>query len=169
MQSVLTANANCPGPGTGRTWPYAVAKATDLRENPPIFFRRALKLVNGQSLGFVANPLGVCGAVPCGLTIASENPVYIQGDYNNNPNMDATFATPNADLHVAASVVADAVTLLSDNWNDVNSFAFPYGIGGGGAPPITGRRPQRDDDDVPRGYSCRQERAFQAAWRRRCR
>jgi hypothetical protein len=27
---------------------------------------------------------------------------------------------------VGASIIADAATLLSDNWNDVNSFAFPY-------------------------------------------
>jgi len=128
VASALANNANCPGNGTA--WPYAVARGTELRENPPIFFRRALKLVNGASLGQIANPIGVCGAGPCGLTVASENPVYIQGDYNNNPNVDATLATPNADLHVATSVVADAVTLLSDNWNDVNSFAFPYGIGG---------------------------------------
>jgi|HubBroStandDraft_1064217.scaffolds.fasta_scaffold01829_10 hypothetical protein len=136
--SVLLANNNCPGNNT--VWPYAVAKAGDLRENPPIFFRRALKLVNGASLGQVLNPIGVCGAVPCGLTITSENPVYIQGDYNNNPNADATLATPNADPHVATSVVADAVTLLSDNWNDVNSFAFPYGIGGVGAVITNGGR-----------------------------
>jgi hypothetical protein len=27
---------------------------------------------------------------------------------------------------VAASVIADAISLLSDGWNDANSFAFPY-------------------------------------------
>jgi len=133
VAAVLQNNADCNG--NGANWPYAVAKATDLRENPPIFFRRALKLVNGESLAAVANPLGACGAVPCGLTIVSENPVYVQGDYNNNPNADPTLATPNADLHVATSVIADAVTLLSDNWNDVNSFANPYGYAGGGCAP----------------------------------
>jgi len=129
--AVLTNNPNCPGPTT--KFPYALAKPTDLRENPPIFFRRALKLVNGASLAAVANPIGVCGAGPCGLTITSENPVYIQGDYNNNPNVDPTLlVNPNGDLHVATAVIADAVTLLSDNWNDVNSFAFPYGLLSGG-------------------------------------
>ena len=123
--AVLTANTNCPG--TVQV-PYAVAKSDELRENPPIFFRRALKLVNGSALATVANPIGVCGAGPCGLTIASENPVYIQGDYNNNPNADATLGTPTTDKHIATAVIADAVTLLSDNWNDVNSFIFPYGM-----------------------------------------
>jgi len=116
------------------TWPFAAAKqANDVRENPPIFFRRALKVVDGYNL-----PMATCTAVVTvgksvncgGLSIASENPVYVQGDYNNNPTTDATLATPySADTHAAASIIGDAVTLLSDNWNDVNSFAFPYNSG----------------------------------------
>ncbi|MGC2420993.1 MAG: PilX N-terminal domain-containing pilus assembly protein [Candidatus Acidiferrales bacterium] len=122
IPSILQNNPNCPL--LGKTWPFAVAnQAGDLRENPPIFFRRALKLVDGSLIN--AN-IGTCNTVPCGLTIASENPVYVQGDYNNNPNTDSNLSTPSADPHVGASIVADAVTLLSDNWNDVNSFAFPY-------------------------------------------
>jgi hypothetical protein len=57
------------------------------------------------------------------LTIAAENPVYIQGDFNAPSNGTWTGAS------VAAAVAGDAVTLLSDNWNDVNSFAFPYNTG----------------------------------------
>jgi hypothetical protein len=30
------------------------------------------------------------------------------------------------DLHAATAIIADAVTLLSNAWNDANSFAFPY-------------------------------------------
>jgi len=41
--------------------------------------------------------------------------------------------------HVATSIVADAVTLLSDNWNDVNSFAFPYNPGNRNATTTTYR------------------------------
>jgi hypothetical protein len=67
--------------------------------------------------------LGVCDGVACGLSIVAENPVYVQGDYNAGVN--GNFATP----FVAAAVMGDAVTLLSDNWNDVNSFAFPYALG----------------------------------------
>lgn len=43
-----------------------------------------------------------------GLTVVSENPVYIQGDYN----------TVNK---VPAAVLADAVTVLSNNWGPNNS------------------------------------------------
>lgn len=55
----------------------------------------AIRLTDGSSL-----PSG-------GLTIASENPVYIKGNYNldNKP----------------AAVAGDAVTILSNNWNDANS------------------------------------------------
>jgi len=56
----------------------------------------AVRLVNGQEL-----PAG-------GLTIASENPVYIQGNYNTRNKR-------------AAAVMADAVTILSENWRSNGS------------------------------------------------
>jgi hypothetical protein len=113
--AILQNNPSCNG--TGNTWPFAIATdPQDLRENPPLFFRRALKLVNGSTIA-----MGTCNSVPCGLTIVSENPVYIQGDYNN-PGLNTAFTGAS----VGASVIADAVTLLSNKWNDVNSFAFPY-------------------------------------------
>jgi Tfp pilus assembly protein PilX len=100
-------------------WPMMVASLPNAaRENPPLFFRRALKIVNGSDLTAV----GTCpGSVSCGLTITSENPVYIQGDYNANAASNGWSST-----EIASSVAGDAVTLLSDQWNDVNSFASPY-------------------------------------------
>jgi hypothetical protein len=111
--------------------------------------RHVLKLVDG-SLGSLptmppgnasnncsqtaANPTG-CG----GFTVASENPVYIQGNYNSNcpaavggaPNpctpgsalYDSTWTNPaNPEpLHSAAAVIADAVTMLSNNWQDAGA------------------------------------------------
>jgi Tfp pilus assembly protein PilX len=78
------------------------------------------------------NPTG-CG----GFTVASENPVYIQGNYNsncpanvagvfstctynNNPTYDQTWTNPPGPEpnHSAAAIIADAVTLLSNNWQD---------------------------------------------------
>jgi len=121
--NITANNPNCAGPGI--KFPFATAlDANDLRENPPLVFRRALKLVNGNNI-----QLGNCvsGQV-CGLTIVSENPVYIQGDYNNPgaaTNFGVTAGNPTG-VGVGTSVIADAVTLLSDNWNDINSFAFPY-------------------------------------------
>ncbi len=58
---------------------------------------QAIRLANGSTL-----PSG-------GLTVASENPVYIQGDYNTQGT------------RVSSAVFADAVTILSNSWNDSNS------------------------------------------------
>jgi hypothetical protein len=84
---------------------------------------KSVRLVNG-------------GVLPAnGLTVASENPVYVQGDYNtgttNNPNLVPTNngGNPtNADSPTVAgytrkpaAIIADAVMLLSNNWNDSNS------------------------------------------------
>lgn len=69
------------------------------RVNPAVFFRRALKLTNGQ-----------LGNLPAaGLTIASENPVYVEGNYNAS---SAAFGAGSA----PAAIMADYITLLSENW-----------------------------------------------------
>jgi hypothetical protein len=99
-----------------------VIHANEARQNPNFLFRRAVKLVNGQNL--VGNLDACPGSVTCGLTIAAENPVYIQGSYNCPGCTGNTFNT----LDVGASVIGDAITVLSDNWNDVNSFAGPYDL-----------------------------------------
>ena len=112
--AVMKGNTSC---GTVQNRPdVQYQNFNDARVNPPLFFRRALKIVNGATLNFGTS----CGTVACGITIASENPVYVQGDFNAPP--DGSWSGPS----VAASIAADAVTLLSDNWNDVNSIAFPY-------------------------------------------
>jgi hypothetical protein len=58
---------------------------TNMATNP------AVRLVNGSRLPSQ------------GLTVASQNPVYVQGDYN----------TVNK---VPAAVMGDAITVLSNNW-----------------------------------------------------
>jgi hypothetical protein len=75
------------------------------------------------------------GVLPAaGLTVASENPVYVQGDYNtgttkdpaavpsNVGNVDDT-ASPTVSGYnrAPAAVIGDAVILLSNNWSDANS------------------------------------------------
>ena len=117
--TVLSNNPNCAGPGI--SWPFAIAnQPQDLRENPPALFRSALKVVHGDTIS-----LGTCNSVSCGLAVVSENPVYVQGCYNNPGQCGMTSISWSA-TSVGASVIGDAVTLLSDDWNDVNSFAFPY-------------------------------------------
>jgi hypothetical protein len=120
---ILPPGAAAPLDGNARPWMNH--NGTDVtgaiaRVNKPIFFRRALKLVNGSSIN-----LGMNGTVPFGLAVASENPIYVQGNYNANSNNNG-FADPN----VPCSLIADAVTLLSNNWIDARSFNFPHDPGG---------------------------------------
>lgn len=75
-----------------------------------------------------ANSTG-CG----GFTVASENPVYIQGNYNTNASdpfwNTANNTNPTQTPHSAASIVADAVMLLSNQWTDAASMIYPDEIG----------------------------------------
>jgi len=90
--------------------------------------RHVLRLVDG-SLGNV--PLRTDSAAtldsPGGFTVASENPVYILGDYNSNAADAANWANDTTAFqndqtgHAAASVITDALTLLSNNWTDLES------------------------------------------------
>jgi hypothetical protein len=115
----INTNTNPPDPFTTR-----LANCfTTGRKNSVTGARHALKLVDGagNSTGGnvpvrkVANADGTLG----GFTVASENPVYIQGDYNSysgDPTWASTTATEPA--HAAAAVIADTVTLLSNQWQD---------------------------------------------------
>jgi hypothetical protein len=121
--------------------------AAQAQENSVVIFRRALRLVNG-TLGNLpplaaAHPstgAACSGGTGGGFTVASENPVYVLGDYN--ASVAHTFNDAFPLCHVPASVEADAVTLLSNNWapgaqsnaftsgqaftsGDANSFANP--------------------------------------------
>jgi hypothetical protein len=87
--------------------------------NRPIFFRRALKLIHG------GNTSATVSTLPSpGLTVAAENPVYVQGNYNATVGTAAAGVVP-TETHMGAAILADAVTLLSNNWNDNLSFQFP--------------------------------------------
>jgi hypothetical protein len=108
-----------PLDGTATPRTTAGVTATIARKNRAIFFRRALKLVNGAAFSLGNDTDGT----PWGLAIASENPVYIKGNYNS------TGGSFNG-AHLAASVLADAVTLLSNAWDDRNSFNSPNNPGG---------------------------------------
>lgn len=90
--------------------------------------RHVLRLVDG-SLGNV--PLRTDAAAtldsPGGFTVASENPVYILGDYNSSAADSAGWAGDTTAFagdvagHAAAAVLSDAVTLLSNAWKDLAS------------------------------------------------
>jgi hypothetical protein len=80
--------------------------------------RRGVRLVNGSKIPST------------GLTVASVNPVYIQGDFNTGgpPPSDGSPSDPtnpqvSGYTRAPCSVIADAVNILSNSWNDANSFA----------------------------------------------
>lgn len=75
--------------------------------------RHVLRLEDGGAGRLPALPSGLGG-----FNVASENPVYVQGNYNAN---DAAFSG----THVNAGVVADAVTLLSSSYSDRSTFLYP--------------------------------------------
>ncbi|HTP31683.1 MAG TPA: hypothetical protein VMJ75_05885 [Candidatus Acidoferrales bacterium] len=121
---------NAIAPGTGTTSPLTgtnlQTKVTinEARVNPALFFRRALKLTDAGSFS-----LGSCGSgIPCGLTITSENPVYVEGNYNatggscSGSPLTCTYTGTEA----PSAVLADSVTLLSIKWNDIASYNTPY-------------------------------------------
>ncbi len=96
--------------------------------------RRGIRIKNGSKI-----PTG-------GLTVASNNPVYLQGDFNtggtgsavpsNNPsnfNSDGTYIDPSNPpapqvsgyTRAPTSILADAVDILSNSWSDANSGTVP--------------------------------------------
>ena len=110
--------------GSAKVWDYIDTGNTNgvpiARASRPIFFRRALKLVNGVRNNMRHEVPALTGN-RLGLTVVAENPIYIQGDYNADTTEANTYDQP----HVACAVIGDAVTLLSRNWDDRNSFLNP--------------------------------------------
>ena len=105
---------NQPGqPRGGTVYIHDVAPKTAVT-------RPAVRLINGRDLGQ-------------NVSVATDNPLYILGDYNtggnsasdvpsNVSNNDGT-AVPQASGYnrYASAVMADAVTILSNNWKDGNA------------------------------------------------
>jgi len=92
--------------------------------------RHVLKLVDGGMDGTGKSYLPMRWDTPSpsgGFTVASENPVYVQGNYNSGPAdpfWTSNF-TNSTTPHAAAAIIADAVTLLTNNWNDLQSLTYP--------------------------------------------
>ena len=152
--SVATENAADNAYGT---FPYGFSTAAEraLVTPPPAYAesnivtgpRHVLRLVDGgmnpaNATSYLPHP--AAGLTGDGFTVASEEPVYVLGDYNTGSTdpfwpSENTTTTP----HSAASIIADAVTLLSDpptgatpaagtapaGWTDAQSFLQPGNVG----------------------------------------
>jgi hypothetical protein len=80
----------------------------------------AVRMVNGDQLPFTIDPNGT-GKTTAGLTVATPQPIYIQGDYNVQTASSAARAsalTTDTTYTYPAALLADAITILSDSWND---------------------------------------------------
>lgn len=102
------------------------------------FYRRGVRLINGQTL-----PGKYDSAVPAntkGFTVASENAVYVLGNYNSTgatktydgsgneilPTPSTSYQPQNTNLHIPASIVADTVYVLSNSWQDGANLLNPF-------------------------------------------
>ncbi|MBP6004748.1 MAG: hypothetical protein KA746_15060 [Pyrinomonadaceae bacterium] len=98
------------------------------------FYRRAVRLKNGSTVPGIYN-----ASTPSntrGFTAASENGVYVQGNYNSTgissvgtPTASTLYLPQNTSLHIPASIAGDSITILSNNWSDSNSFVYPFSLG----------------------------------------
>jgi hypothetical protein len=137
--------------GAIETYPIATgtAGATAYAGNPQnnVVYgpRHGLRLVDGgmsaKGVSYLPQPIAPATSGN-GFTVASEEPVYVWGDYNTGAAdplwpAGATTTAP----HSAASIIADSVTLLSNppstattpttkvGWTDVESFLQPGNAG----------------------------------------
>lgn len=118
--------ANGEAPKYGEKYPADYAAVTDHR-----YYRRGVRLINGTRL-----PGEYLSATPGdtkGFTVATENAVYVKGNYNATHVANASGFSAYTDYrpfntidHIPASVVGDAVLALSNAWEDGRSFRYPF-------------------------------------------
>jgi hypothetical protein len=95
------------------------------------YYRRGVRLVNGATLPGrldLLNPANTRG-----FTVASENAIYVMGNYNatgitsmGDPTPPQNYLPQNTPEHIPASIVADAIIILSNAWQDSRSFRYPF-------------------------------------------
>jgi hypothetical protein len=91
--------------------------------------KRGIRLKNGAKL-----PDGSNVGSALGLTVASGNPIYVQGDYNTGTaggvqpmsnSGDPSQPTVPGYSRQPAAIIGDAVTILSNSWSDALSGTVP--------------------------------------------
>jgi hypothetical protein len=123
-------------PTTGSIWTPTTPRSTRANNitrwaNPNNYFRRAVRLFDGETLSYTA----VSGKLSPtkGITIASENMVYLWGNYNTTgvSSIPASGSTLNDGGYLGAqipsSIVCDALFPLSKTWFDGLSALYPEG------------------------------------------
>jgi len=120
---IMSTGSTDPDPFGTATGTRINSCSTTARKNWVSGARHVLRLVDASLGNLPLTPTGTLSD-PGGLTVASENPVYIMGDYNSN-SADPAWNTTPTDVagHASVAVISDAVTLLSNNWLDRLSMA----------------------------------------------
>ena len=97
------------------------------------YYRRGVRLINGTTLPGIYDATNPDRTL--GFTVASENGVYVKGNYNATsvtlpggsvPAPSQNYFPQGTQTHIPAAIVADAVTILSNAWQDSRSFRFPF-------------------------------------------
>ena len=125
IQSALTTGGALAGSGANIVYITDTTAnngtAANGTANPSGAANRGIELVNGYQM-----PKG-------GLTVVSDNPVYVRGDYNtaiqktdtvpSNSTTNNNPVTPYGPNYTPqpCAIMADAVTILSNAWSDTNS------------------------------------------------
>lgn len=129
-------------PTLGKIWSSSLVREERAREvlswsplsiSSNSYFRRGVRLFNGEKLSFSAAN-GKLSPTK-GITIASENLVYIWGNYNTtgitgipsggSTTNDGGYTGP----QIPSSIVCDAFFPLSKTWFDASSALYPEGSG----------------------------------------
>lgn len=99
------------------------------------FYRRGVRLINAVTLPGEYDTANEANTR--GFTLAAENGAYTWGNYNvssvtvaggTSATLSGAYSPQNNANHIPASIVGDSVTVLSNSWNDAQSFAYPYAL-----------------------------------------
>lgn len=100
------------------------------------FYRRGVRLINGSTIPGNYDFANPDSGETRGFSFASENGVYVKGNYNatgittqGNPTPAENYTPQNNVNHIPASIAGDTVTILSNAWDDTRSFRYPFTLG----------------------------------------
>lgn len=99
-----------------------------------LYYRRGVRIINASTLPGIYDQTTPENTK--GFTVASENGVYVKGNYNatgagivgdgSSVTPPENYSPQNTANHIPAAIASDAVTVLSNSWNDAESFASPF-------------------------------------------
>lgn len=117
------------------------------------FYRRGVRLRNAtQPPGYYDS---VTPANTKGIAFATENGIYVRGNFNatgissvGTPTASNLYLPQGTSSHIPASITADAITVLSNNWTDGASFVYPFALGSRPASETTQRFAMLSGDTI---------------------